>query len=107
MKEIGVDISNHRSKHVKEFLGQHFHYIITVCDKAAGEMCPLWPAQPISAHWGAPDPAAVQGTDEQRLKAFVDSAMIMKRRIELFLSLPLESLDKLSLQNATREIGKQ
>jgi len=81
-------------------------FIFTVCDNAAGEVCPFWPGQPVTAHWGVPDPAAVEGSDEQQRKAFIDAAMTLRRRIELFLSLPLERLDALSLQRELRAIGE-
>lgn len=82
-------------------------FIFTVCDNAAGEVCPIWPGQPVTAHWGIPDPAAVEGSDEQQRKAFIDAAMTLRRRIELFLSLPLERLDALSLQRELRAIGER
>ena len=82
-------------------------FIFTVCDNAAGEACPLWPGKPVSAHWGVPDPAAVEGTDEQQRKAFFDAAITLRRRIELFLSLPLQRLDAMSLQRELRDIGRQ
>jgi arsenate reductase len=81
-------------------------FVFTVCDKAAGEVCPVWPGQPTTAHWGMADPAAVTGTDEQRRKAFIDAAMLLKRRIELMLALPMDSLDELSLQKSVRDIGR-
>jgi arsenate reductase len=74
---------------------------------AAGEVCPIWPGKPMSAHWGVPDPAAVEGSDEHQRKAFLDTALTMKRRIELFLSLPLQRLDAMSLQSELHGIGKQ
>lgn len=80
-------------------------FIITVCDNAAGEACPLWPGKPVSAHWGVPDPASVEGPEEKRRKAFMDAALTLKRRIELFLSLPLHRLDAMSLQQELRDIG--
>ena len=70
-------------------------------------MCPLWPGRPVSAHWGVPDPAAVGGSEERRRKAFMDAALTLRRRIELFLSLPLQSLDALSLQRELRDIGNR
>jgi arsenate reductase len=81
-------------------------FVFTVCDNAAGEVCPIWPGQPMTAHWGVPDPAAVQGTDERQAKAFMDTAITLKRRIELMLSLPLASLDALSLRREIDRIGK-
>jgi arsenate reductase (thioredoxin) len=79
--------------------------VLTVCDQAAGEACPVWPGQPMTAHWGVPDPSAFQGPDEQRAKVFWDTAVVLKRRIELMLALPLASLDRLSLQRAVNAIG--
>lgn len=81
-------------------------FVFTVCDKAAGEVCPVWPGQPTTAHWGMADPAAVTGSDAQRHKAFIDAAMLLKRRIELMLALPMDSLDELSLQKSVRDIGR-
>jgi len=81
-------------------------YVLTVCDQAAGEQCPFWPGQPMSAHWGVPDPAAVEGSDEQKRRAFRDTATIMRNRIELFTSLPVASLDRMSLQSRLDDIGK-
>ena len=82
-------------------------FIFTVCDQAAGEQCPYWPGQPVTAHWGVPDPAAVEGSDEQKRKAFADAFMVLRRRIELFASLPLDKLDHLALQKHVRDIGQQ
>ena len=81
-------------------------FAFTVCDNAAGEVCPVWPGQPMTAHWGVPDPAAVEGTDAQKAKAFMDTAITLKRRIELMLSLPLNSLAGMSLQREIDQIGK-
>ena len=83
------------------------HFVFTVCDKAAKELCPIWPGQPMTAHWGVPDPAAVAGTPEQIEKAFLDAFMILERRISLFLCLPLSSLDKLAIQKKIDDIGRQ
>ena len=80
-------------------------FVFTVCDKAAGEVCPVWPGQPMTAHWGVADPAAVEGSDEQRQRAYEDAARVLKRRIELMLALPLESLDRMALQREVRDIG--
>ncbi len=80
-------------------------FVLTVCDNAAGEVCPVWPGQPMTAHWGVPDPAAVPGTDEQKAKAFMDTAILLKRRIQLMLSLPLGKLAGLSLQHEIDRIG--
>lgn len=82
-------------------------FVFTVCDQAAGEMCPVWPGQPMTAHWGQPDPAAVEGSDEAKAKAFVDALVTLKRRIELMLALPLAKLDALSLQKEVKDIGSR
>ncbi|WP_447919776.1 arsenate reductase ArsC [Achromobacter aegrifaciens] len=99
----------YRSKSWDEFAtpdAPKMDFIITVCDNAAGEVCPVWPGHPMTAHWGVPDPAASVGTEAERLKAFHDAARMLKRRIELFLSLPLDRLDAMSLQTELRGIGQ-
>jgi arsenate reductase (thioredoxin) len=83
------------------------HFVFTVCDNAAKEVCPLWPGQPMTAHWGVPDPAAVKGTPEEIDRAFQDAFSILDRRISLFLCLPLSSLDQFALQREIDNIGKQ
>ena len=83
------------------------HFVFTVCDQAAGEVCPVWPGQPMTAHWGMPDPAAVEGDDAVREKAFLDAFVTIKRRIELMLALPLASLDHLSIQREIKDIGSR
>jgi arsenate reductase len=82
-------------------------FVFTVCDQAAGEVCPVWPGQPMTAHWGMPDPAAVEGTEAVRDKAFVDAAATLKRRLELFMSLPIDKLERLAIQQQVRDIGKR
>ena len=82
-------------------------FVFTVCDNAANEVCPVWPGQPMTAHWGVPDPAAVQGTSEQVEKAFREAFFLLDRRISLFLSLPLSTLDRFSLKKEIDNIGKQ
>jgi arsenate reductase (thioredoxin) len=82
-------------------------FVFTVCDNAAKEVCPIWPGQPVTAHWGVPDPAAVEGTPEQIERAFRDAFTILDRRISLFLSLPLSSLDKLAIKKEIDRIGQQ
>jgi arsenate reductase len=82
-------------------------FVLTVCDNAAGEICPVWPGQPITAHWGVEDPSLFQGTDEAKSREFGRIANILKRRIELFTSLPLETLDRLRLEKTVRDIGRQ
>jgi protein-tyrosine-phosphatase len=81
-------------------------FVFTVCDNAAGEVCPMWPGQPVTAHWGVEDPAAIEGSEEEKRKAFFRAFSTLQRRIELFLSLPLGKLDKLSLQQRLNEIGR-
>jgi arsenate reductase (thioredoxin) len=99
-----------RSKNWDEFAAPaapKMNFVFTVCDDAAKEACPVWPGQPMTAHWSVPDPAAVAGTPEQIERAFRDAFMILGRRINLFLSLPLASLDKLAIQTAINRIGHQ
>jgi arsenate reductase len=81
-------------------------FVFTVCDNAAGEMCPVWPGQPITAHWGVEDPAALEGADDEKRRAFVRALATLRRRIELFLSLPHSKLDKLALKKRLDEIGR-
>ncbi|MBP0632980.1 MULTISPECIES: arsenate reductase ArsC [unclassified Cupriavidus] len=104
----GVDSADLRSKNWDEFSqdgAPQLDFVFTVCDKAAGEVCPVWPGQPITAHWGVPDPAACVGTEAQKLQAINDAAITLKRRIELFLSLPLPKLDAVALKKAVQDIG--
>jgi arsenate reductase (thioredoxin) len=98
-----------RSKSWSEFAqpdSPPLDFVITVCDNAAGEVCPVWPGQPVTAHWGVPDPAAAEGSDEAKRKAFSDACHLLATRIRLFASLPIVKLDRLSLQNKVREIGR-
>ena len=99
-----------RSKNWDEFAkpgAPHLHFVFTVCDNAAKEVCPIWPGQPMTAHWGIPDPAAVIGTPEVVERAFRDAFVTLDRRISLFLSLPIESLDALTLKREIGRIGQQ
>jgi arsenate reductase len=99
-----------RSKSWDEFTGPaapHLSFVFTVCDNAAKESCPYWPGQPATAHWGVPDPAVVQGSAEEVQRAYGDAFSALDRRISLFLSLPLETLDALALQKALQNIGNQ
>jgi arsenate reductase len=82
-------------------------FVFTVCDNAASEICPVWPGQPMTAHWGVPDPAAVIGTPEEIERAFRDAFVVLERRISLFLCLPLASLDTLAIKKEIGRIGKQ
>ena len=84
----------------------HFDFVITVCDNAAGEVCPVWPGQPMTAHWGIPDPAAVDGSDETKRRAFVQAMEQLQRRISMFVNLPFSTLEGMKLEQAVREIGK-
>jgi arsenate reductase len=98
-----------RSKNWDEFAkpgAPEMNFVFTVCDNAAKEVCPVWPGQPMTAHWGVPDPAEVIGTPEQIERAFRDAFMILDRRISLLLCLPLSSLDKLAIQKEIDRIGK-
>lgn len=97
-----------RSKSWEEFArpdAPRFNFVFTVCDQAAGEACPVWPGQPMTAHWGMPDPAAVEGPDAAIEKAFLDTFVTLKRRLQLMLSLPLASLDRLAIQREIKDIG--
>jgi arsenate reductase (thioredoxin) len=85
----------------------HLDFVFTVCDNAAKEACPIWPGQPMTAHWGIPDPAAVEGSQEQIDRAFLDAFTILDRRINLLLSLPLSTLDKLALKKEINQIGQK
>jgi arsenate reductase len=99
-----------RSKNWEEFAGPdapQLDFVLTVCDQAAGEACPVWPGQPMTAHWGMPDPAAVEGSDEAIRKAFRDTFITLKRRIELMLALPMASLDSLALHREVKDIGSR
>jgi arsenate reductase len=110
LERLRLPGTGYRSKSWDEFTqpdAPQFDFIFTVCDNAAGEVCPIWPGKPMSAHWGVPDPAAVEGTEEHQLKAFLDTAVVLKRRIELLLNLPLHRLDAMSLQKELHGIGKQ
>ena len=99
-----IDASDARSKGVEEFENVNFDFVITVCDQAR-ETCPVWPGQPIIAHWGSPDPALATGTDEEILQQFKQVAMLIYRRIQLLCALPFDKIDRLKLATLTREIG--
>jgi len=98
-----------RSKSWDEFArpgAPSLDFVFTVCDQAAGEMCPIWPGQPMTAHWGIEDPAAVQGTDEEKRRAFFRAYNQLQNRLSIFVSLPLEKLDRLALKSKLDEIGR-
>jgi arsenate reductase (thioredoxin) len=105
---LRIPTDGFRSKDWSEFArpdAPELDFVLTVCDNAAGEVCPVWPGQPMTAHWGVADPAAFQGSDEQKAKVFWDTAVILKRRIELMLALPLRSLDRMAIQREIKDIG--
>ena len=109
LRSLGMDAGEARSKSWDEFAGAdapRMDLIFTVCDNAAGEACPVWPGHPVTAHWGVPDPAAVEGTEEQKRQAFRDAATTLRRRIEALVSLPLDTLDPAALRARLREIGR-
>ena len=110
LQAAGYPTDGLRSKNWEEFAGAGspaMDFIITVCDNAAGEVCPVWPGKPITAHWGVADPAAVEGSDEQKRAAFREAATILRRRIDLLVNLPIVKLDELALGTRLKEIGKQ
>jgi arsenate reductase (thioredoxin) len=109
LRQLDLPTDGLHSKSWDEFAAPnliHFDFVITVCDNAAGEMCPVWPGQPITAHWGIPDPAAVEGTDLEKKLAFRHAFKAMETRIKLFLSLPIASIEKMPLKERMDEIGK-
>ena len=110
LKRHNYDTGFARSKSWEEFAGPqapHLHFVFTVCDNAANEACPVWPGQPISSHWGIPDPAAAEGSEAERALAFSEAYRILENRISTFTSLPLASIDKPTLQKRLDEIGRQ
>ena len=110
LERNGVPTERVRSKSWDEFAASgapHMDIVITVCDSAAAEPCPFWPGQPATAHWGVPDPAAVEGTDDQKRKAFLAAYATLSNRINLLLNLPLERLDRLALKRNLDEIAKR
>ena len=109
LEEMGFASEGYRSKNWEEFAVEgapELNFVFTVCDNAAGEVCPVWPGQPMTAHWGIEDPAAVEGDVELQRRAFREAFFFLQRRISLFLALPLDSIDELSLQTRLREIGR-
>ena len=110
VESLGFAASDFRSKSWDEFArpgAPPLDFVITVCDNAAGEVCPIWPGQPMTAHWGIPDPAAAEGTQAEIAAAFAEAARQLGTRIRLFLSLPLETIDQMSLRTRLREIHEQ
>jgi arsenate reductase (thioredoxin) len=110
LKSLNHDTSFARSKSWEEFAAPgapKMNFVFTVCDNAAMEACPVWPGQPMTAHWGVPDPAAVEGTEAEKHLAFADTYRMLNNRISIFTSLPMNTLDKLALQKRLNEIGVQ
>jgi arsenate reductase len=109
LASLGYDTSGYRSKSWNEFArpdAPAFDFVFTVCDSAAGEACPVWPGQPMTAHWGIPDPAAVEGTTTEVSLAFKEAYRLLSKRIEVFAALPMAALDRLTLQRKLHEIGR-
>jgi arsenate reductase len=109
LERLGYPLAGLRSKSWDEFAVETapaFDFIVTVCDNAAGEVCPIWPGKPVRAHWGVPDPAAAQGTEAEIALAFAEAFRQLKARIDLFTSLPIAKLDELSLKRRMDEIGR-
>ncbi|MEK6667484.1 MAG: arsenate reductase ArsC [Pseudomonadota bacterium] len=109
LQHLGMSQGHFRSKSWDEFASPDapvMNFVFTVCDNAAGEICPVWPGQPLTAHWGVYDPAGIEGNDDKQRRAFNDVAQILKRRIELMLALPPQSLHSLSIQSQLNAIGK-
>lgn len=109
LKRLDYDTTEFRSKPWDEFArpdSPKLDFVITVCDNAAGEVCPIWPGQPMSAHWGLPDPAAVEGTEVEKSLAFADTYRMLNNRISAFTNLKMSGLDRLSLQSKMDDIGK-
>ena len=108
LRALGIPTDGFRSKSWDEFArpgAPRMDFVFTVCDQAAGEACPFWPGQPTTAHWGMPDPAAVEGSEDFRQAAFTSAAVTLKRRLELMLALPLNRLDGLAIHREVKDIG--
>jgi arsenate reductase len=108
LQNLRIPTDGFRSKGWEEFAAPEapqMDFVFTVCDQAAGEVCPVWPGQPMTAHWGMPDPAAVEGSDDAKAKAFKDTAITLKRRLELMMALPMASLGRMALQKEVKDIG--
>jgi protein-tyrosine-phosphatase len=109
LKSLNYETAHFRSKSWAEFArpgAPPLDFVFTVCDNAAGEVCPVWPGQPMTAHWGVPDPADAKGTEAEISLAFKDAYRMLAQRIGIFVALPIRSLDKMSLQQKLREIGR-
>ncbi|HYM30106.1 MAG TPA: arsenate reductase ArsC [Candidatus Cybelea sp.] len=109
LSAMKLPVAGLRSKSWDEFAGPEapaMNFVFTVCDQAAGEACPVWPGNPVTAHWGVPDPAAVEGSEERRMAAFRDAYWRLDARIKLFVSLPFEKLDRMALKREADRIGR-
>ena len=108
LQSLRIPTDGFRSKGWDEFAAPgapEMDFVFTVCDQAAGEVCPVWPGQPMTAHWGMPDPAAVEGSDDAKRQAFRSAAVTMKRRLELMMALPIDKLDALAIHKEVKDIG--
>jgi arsenate reductase len=109
LDKLGLSVPDARSKSWDEFArpdAPMMDFVFTVCDQAAGEVCPIWPGNPVTAHWGVPDPAAVEGSEEARMAAFRQALHLLDSRIKLFLALPVATLDRMALQRQADAIGR-
>ena len=110
LESFRIPTDGYRSKNRDEFAkpdAPQMDFVLTVCDNAAGEVCPVWPGHPMTAHWGVADPAAFEGPDDAKRQQFRDAALTLKRRIELMLALPLDRLDAMAIHREVKDIGKQ
>ena len=109
LRAYRYDVTNLRSKSWDEFAAPGappLHFVFTVCDRARGEVCPIWPGQPVTAHWGTDDPVLAEGDHEEKLRAFRRAYLELENRIKIFVSLPIESIDRLTLKRRVEVIGK-
>jgi arsenate reductase len=109
LRQLGYPTDGLRSKSWDEFAlpgAPQMDFVFTVCDQAAGEVCPVWPGQPVSAHWGIPDPAAVEGTDAEKMQAFREALRMLSNRIGVFIELPFDKLDRIKLKTRLDDIGR-
>ena len=109
LKQIGLPTQGLRSKSWDEFAAPgapQMDFVFTVCDQAAGEVCPVWPGQPVTAHWGGPDPAAVEGSDAEKMQAFREALRMLSNRIRVFIELPFDKLDRIKLKARLDDIGR-